>query len=118
MIRRQFIKLATLTGATGLAALGTLDALENKGPMHAQNTPDDQNTKTVTWRVHGFTCVTCALGLQVMLQQQKGVQFAQAAYPGGMVTVQFRPDEVSVLFRHPFCGRGSGALHCRRPCGS
>ncbi|MGB0122999.1 MAG: heavy metal-associated domain-containing protein [Silvibacterium sp.] len=83
MIRRQFIKLATLTGATGLASLSALDALETN------------YTKTVTWRVRGFTCVTCAVGLEVMLRRQKGVKSAEASYPDATVTIQFHPELVS-----------------------
>ena len=83
MIRRQFIKLATLTGATGLASLGAFDALEK------------HETKAVTWHVHGFTCVTCAVGLEVMLRQQKGVKSAEASYPNATVTIQFHPETVS-----------------------
>jgi len=92
MIRRQFLKLATLTSATGLASLGALDAFEKK---EANNLTDATGAETVNWRVHGFSCVTCAMGLQVMLQQQKGVKYAQAAYPSGIVTIQFHPHEVS-----------------------
>lgn len=86
MIRRQFIKLATLTGAGGLATLGTLDALE---------TPAMQPTETVTWRVRGFTCTTCAIGLKVMLQHQNGVASADASYPDGTVTIQYEPAVVT-----------------------
>jgi hypothetical protein len=24
--------------------------------------------------------------------------------------------KIGILFRYPFCGSGSGTLHCRRPC--
>jgi copper chaperone CopZ len=82
MIRRQFIKLAGLTGA-GLASFRTLNAL------------DDADTKTVVWSVRGFTCVTCAVGLEVMLRRQKGVKSAQASYPDATVTIQFHPELVS-----------------------
>lgn len=83
MIRRQFIKMASLAGATSLATLGTLDAL------------DHSVTKTVTWRIRGFTCITCAVGLEVMLRRQKGVKSAQASYPDATVTIQFHPELVS-----------------------
>ena len=89
MIRRQFIKLAALTGATGLASLGTLEPKSAKQAIHAMG------TKTVTWHVQGFTCVTCAVGLEVMLRQQKGVESASASYPSANVTIQFHPDQVS-----------------------
>ncbi len=83
MIRRQFIKLVGLTGATGLASFTTLNALDNAV------------TKTVRWRVCGFTCITCAVGLEVMLRGQKGVKSAQASYPNATVTIQFHPELVS-----------------------
>ena len=86
MIRRQFIKLATLTGAGGLAALGPLDVIE------ASST---QPTQTVTWRVQGFTCTTCAIGLKVMLRHQKGVTSTDASYPNATVTIQYEPEVVS-----------------------
>ncbi len=82
MIRRQFIKLATLTGAGGLATLGTLDTFETSGL---------QPTHTVTWSVRGFTCTTCAIGLKVMLRHQKGVASAEASYPDATVTIQYEP---------------------------
>lgn len=84
MIRRQFIKLAALTGATGLASLGTLEALDH----HAGA------SETVRWRVKGFTCVTCAVGLETMLHRQKGVTSAEATYPEAVVTIQYDPAEV------------------------
>lgn len=83
MIRRQFIKLATLTGATGLASMGTLEALESK------------ETKTVHWHITGFTCITCAVGLETMLRQHKGVKAADASYPDSAVAIRFYPEEVS-----------------------
>lgn len=89
MIRRQFIKLAAVAGATGLASLG---ALETKGAKHAIHTA---GTKTVTWHVQGFTCVTCAVGLEVMLRQRKGVVAAEASYPNSNVKIQFHTGVVS-----------------------
>jgi hypothetical protein len=48
MIRRQFIQLATLAGVIGLATVGAVTATE---------------TRTVTYGVKGFSCITCAVGL-------------------------------------------------------
>lgn len=92
MIRRQFIKLAALTGATGLATLGALDSLHKR---ESKDERDARQTSTVTWRVQGFTCVTCAVGLETMLRQQNGVRGAEASYPNATVTVQFHPEIVS-----------------------
>jgi copper chaperone CopZ len=92
MIRRQFIKFATLTGATGLASMGALIALEKH---ETKDSIDAAQTKTVTWRIQGFTCVTCAVGLETMLRQQKGVTSAHASYPDALVTIKFHPETVS-----------------------
>ena len=92
MIRREFIKFATLTGATGLASMGALIALEKK---EAKKAIEATETRAVTWHVDGFTCVTCAVGLEVMLRQQKGVKSAEASYPNATVTIQFHPETVS-----------------------
>ncbi|MGA8085777.1 MAG: heavy-metal-associated domain-containing protein [Terracidiphilus sp.] len=91
MIRRQFIKLATLTGATGLASFGALDAVR-EGPT---STAGAEQVPTVTWHVRGFTCVTCAVGLETLLRREKGVIAAVATYPQGMVKIQYHPDLVS-----------------------
>jgi copper chaperone CopZ len=91
MIRRQFIKLATLTGATGLASFGVAEALRE----HPTATASAKPIQTVTWHVRGFTCVTCAVGLETLLRKEKGVAAANATYPQGIVTIQYHPDLVS-----------------------
>ena len=48
-----------------------------------------RETKLVTFKVKGFTCVTCAVGLEVMLRQQKGVTRANASYPEARVAIGF-----------------------------
>ena len=92
MIRRQFLQMAALTGATTVASLGGLEALEKH---RAGEKLDTSGTESVAWRVNGFTCVTCAVGLETMLRQQKGVVSAHASYPSASVTIQFHPRLVS-----------------------
>lgn len=92
MIRRQFLKLATLTGATGVASLSALEALKQHRMRDAS---EAQETETVTWRVRGFTCVTCAVGLETLLRREKGVVTANASYPDASVTIRFHPGIVS-----------------------
>ncbi len=79
MIRRRFIQLLTL----GTGSLATIGAIETTAK------------KTVTYRVTGFTCVTCAVGLEVMLRQEKGVAWAKASYPDASVVIKYHPGEVS-----------------------
>lgn len=97
MIRRQFLKLASLSGATGLASFAALDALRDDPAGPARNPAHEaKDTRTVTWHVRGFTCVTCAVGLETLLRREKGVVAANATYPQGRVTIQFHPDRISV----------------------
>jgi Cu+-exporting ATPase len=74
MFRRQFFKLMTVATAGGLAPLeaGTSGA-----------------TKTVMYRVRGFSCITCATGLDTMLRQEKGIISSTSTYPQGVVTAEF-----------------------------
>jgi copper chaperone CopZ len=77
MFRRKFVQLI---GAGSLAGIPTLGAI---------------GTHTVKYRVKGFSCVTCAVGLDAMLQKQKGVASSQSSYPDGLVVVKFDPKEIT-----------------------
>ena len=76
MFRRNFIQRMAVGGAGGLAAIGAAGAGKKKG---------------VTYRVKGFSCITCAVGLEVMLRQKKGVAQVQASYPKATVFIEFDP---------------------------
>jgi copper chaperone CopZ len=80
MIRRQFIQLATLAGVSGLTAIGAVKAGE---------------TKTVTYHVKGFSCITCAVGLDTMLVRHKGIFRSKSTYPEGIVTIDFHPSLIT-----------------------
>jgi hypothetical protein len=80
MFRRNFLQRLTIAGTSGLAALGVTKASE---------------IRTVTYRVHGFSCITCAVGLDTMLRDQKGVIHSKSTYPDGVVTIDFGPRAVT-----------------------
>jgi copper chaperone CopZ len=80
MIRRQFIQLATLAGVSSLTALGAAKVGE---------------TKTVTYHVKGFSCMTCAVGLDTMLTRHKGIVRSNSTYPEGIVTIDFHPSLIT-----------------------
>jgi Cu+-exporting ATPase len=80
MFRRQFVQLITLVGAGGLATIAAKQA---------------RGSKTSTYRVKGFSCVTCAVGLDAMLERQKGVAWSRSSYPDGTVVVKFDPEEMT-----------------------
>jgi copper chaperone CopZ len=76
MIRRRFLGLATLAGVGGLVTMEGMD-------LAAQ--------KTVTFRIAGFTCITCAVGLETLLQKEKGVVRVKASYPDNTATITYHP---------------------------
>jgi copper chaperone CopZ len=80
MLRRRFFQLVTLASAGGLAPLEAMAAAAGK---------------TRTYLVHGFSCITCATGLDTMLGQQKGITSSRSTYPEGKVTVSFDPHQIT-----------------------
>lgn len=76
MIRRRFLGLATFAGVAGLATLEGMNTTEQK---------------TVAFRIAGFTCITCAVGLETLLLKEKGVVRAKASYPANTVTITYHP---------------------------
>lgn len=74
MIRRKFIGLMTLASAGSMLAHETVEAAEQK---------------TVTYRISGFTCVTCAVGLETLLQKERGVVWAKTSYPNNTATITY-----------------------------
>jgi copper chaperone CopZ len=80
MQRRRFVQLMTLAGAGRLVAVEAAQV---------------GTTKSVSWQVKGFTCVTCAVGLETMLRKQKGVKWAKVTYPDALVVIQYDPSSVT-----------------------
>jgi copper chaperone CopZ len=80
MFRRRFLELVTLAGVSSLAPLGAMAAVESR---------------TLTYFVKGFSCITCATGLDTMLSQQKGIASSKSTYPEGKVTVHFDPNQIT-----------------------
>jgi copper chaperone CopZ len=74
MIRRQFIQLVALSGA-----LAPLDAM-GAGLR-----------TTLVLQVKGFTCITCAAGLDTLLGRERGIVSSHSTYPEGKVTVVYDP---------------------------
>ena len=79
MQRRRFVQMMTLAGVGTVAAAELARAGE---------------TKSVVFRVRGFTCVTCAVGLETMLREQKGVRWVRATYPDSQVTIRYDPSSI------------------------
>jgi copper chaperone CopZ len=73
MFRRNFLQRIALGTSVGLTA----------------------KSKTVTYHVKGFTCVTCAVGLDTLLQRQKGVVRSKSSYRDATTTVEFNPELVT-----------------------
>jgi copper chaperone len=93
MRRRSFIQ--TLAGSGVGVALMKLGAPERRQAENAR----------VGWTVKGFTCVTCAVGLQTILEKHKGIARVKAEYPSGKVDIGFdskmiAPREIKRLIEH------------------
>lgn len=84
VFRRRFLQGITVAGAGAFAMA------------------DGKQSKSVTYNVKGFTCVTCAVGLEVMLRQEKGVLRAHASYPRANVQIEFDPHAVSEQKLHEY----------------
>ncbi len=67
------------------AAAATTAAVELK----AEKKPAKTQLQTVNYSVKGFTCITCAVGLETMLRGLKGVSSVKASYPGNTVAIEF-----------------------------
>jgi copper chaperone CopZ len=78
MFRRRFLQILAVSGAGALA-------FEARG----KGLPT-----TIVYQVKGFSCVTCAVGLDTLLGKQKGVLSSKSTYPGGKVTVHFDSDGI------------------------
>jgi Cu+-exporting ATPase len=72
MVRRNFIRQITLASA----GVGMVEA---------------SPSQTVTYHVKGFTCPTCAVGLDTLLRRQTGVIQSKSTYPGGTTVIDFNP---------------------------
>lgn len=68
MFRRQFIQLVALSSAVTLNPVGSIAAGART---------------TVIFQVKGFTCVTCAVGLDTLLGKEKGLSPAGRRIPKG-----------------------------------
>jgi Cu+-exporting ATPase len=73
MIRRAFLQGLPWAGAAGLVAARA----SGRG--------------TVTYHVKGFSCPTCAIGLDTLLRDEKGVVKSRSSYPDGKVIIEFDP---------------------------
>jgi len=80
MFRRRLLQMMTFVGTGGLASLEGLAT---------------EQTRLATYKVKGFTCITCATGLDTMLGRHKGIRSSQSTYPEGVVKVLFQPEQVT-----------------------
>jgi copper chaperone CopZ len=49
----------------------------------------------VTYRIEGFSCVTCAVGFDAMLREHKGIVRSKSSYPNGTTAIEINPDLVT-----------------------
>ena len=86
MDRRRFLgAVSTTVAGAGAASLRPATEPGSKDKEARQKA----ETRRVTYRVKGFTRITCAVGLEVMLRGLKGVTDANASYPENNVVIGF-----------------------------
>ena len=86
MDRRRF--LCGLTAAASTAVGLELGRGAGTGAS-PEATAAVRGTRRVTYQVQGFTCITCAVGLEVMLRGLPGVAEAAASYAENSVAIAF-----------------------------
>jgi len=75
-------------------------------------------SREVRFAVRGFTCVTCAVGLEAMLKQQPGVLQVQASYPEGRVVIGFDARKTNVAALRGFIQQTAGfTVNEEKPAG-
>jgi copper chaperone len=88
MIRRKFLQLVALSGAGALAPLEAIAGTAAAAQANAKG-------RTTVFQVKGFSCVTCAVGLDTMFSRTKGILSSHSTYPEGKVIVRFDPDLIN-----------------------
>jgi copper chaperone CopZ len=83
MDRRNFLYrvMAGVAGTT--TAFAVTEATCSTGSRAAGE------TQCVAYEVKGFSCVACAVGLETMLLQHKGVTRVKASYPEARIVIGF-----------------------------
>jgi copper chaperone CopZ len=79
MIRRKFLQLIALS-----SAIAPLKAVASAS-----------STTTVIYQVKGFSCITCAVGLDTIYSRMKGIVSSHSTYPDGEVIVRFDPASIT-----------------------
>jgi copper chaperone CopZ len=80
MFRRNFFKFVTLATTGAITPLEVMSA---------------GASKTVAYHVRGFSCITCATGLDTMIRKEKGITSSSSTYPEGVATIGFDPEQTS-----------------------
>src|ERR1700745_3615845 len=83
MDRRRFLYHVV----TGMA--GTTTAFALTEASFGADARAAREKRSIAYQVKGFTCATCAVGLETMLLQQKGVTQASASYSDARVVIVF-----------------------------
>ncbi len=80
MIRRQFLRVIGLAGMSSL-------------PLVTRAASNEK--QIIKYRIKGFTCVTCAVGLDTMLERTSGVVWSRSSYAESNATICFQPDLIT-----------------------
>ena len=85
MLRRKFVQLIATAGAGTLVSAAATSAAASEPAANAR----------VTFHVKGFSCITCAVGLDTMLTQKRGVVSTHSSYPESVVVIRFNSSQIT-----------------------
>jgi copper chaperone CopZ len=83
MLRRHFI------GRLGFLGAGSLASIALAGRDHGHVHTGEQ--KSLRYTVRGFTCITCAVGLETLLSREEGVLSAKVDYASSIADIRYDP---------------------------
>ena len=87
MIRRKFLQVVALSGA---GALAPFEAMAGTAAVAGTNA----KARMAVFQVKGFSCDTCAVGLDTIFSRTKGIVSSHSTYPEGKVIVRFDPGSI------------------------
>jgi copper chaperone CopZ len=75
MVRRQFIRGVACGLGVGPAAGGS-------------------KIRKAAYHIEGFTCITCAVGLDTLLKEEKGIVHSKSSYADRTSIVEYDSDQI------------------------
>ena len=83
MLRRHFIGSLGFLGLGGLVSVASVN--RDRDHLHTGE------QTSARYAVQGFSCITCAVGLETLLSREKGVLSAKVDYASAIANIRYDP---------------------------